>query len=318
MSNQNTPLVSVPVITYNSSKYVLETLDSIYAQTYQNIELIISDDCSTDNTVQICEEWIAAHKERFVRTEIITVSENTGISANSNRGHNACRGEWVKGIAGDDLLMSNCISDFVEYVQGNPDAYFVFGKVKVFGLPTEQQNEEDEKKRCNYNFFYKTAKEQYEDLLLGCCVFAGGFFYNKQKMMELGITNDERISMIEDWPKWLRITGMGIRLSLMDKYVFKYRVGSGISNQLISPLFYKSSRQTFFYYCFPELYLTNKEKCVEHIIEQDVLDYTEMHQALIKTQKELYSVHNSYAYRIGKIVVFPVSFIRKIIKKYKS
>ncbi|MFY7734922.1 MAG: glycosyltransferase, partial [Bacteroidia bacterium] len=46
-------LVSVPVVTYNAAEFVLETLESIFNQTYQNIELIVSDDCSKDNTVEI-------------------------------------------------------------------------------------------------------------------------------------------------------------------------------------------------------------------------------------------------------------------------
>ena len=97
------PLVSISVITYNSSKYVIETLDSAKAQTYQNIELIISDDCSTDNTVEICKNWINDNKERFVRTELITVKKNTGISPNCNRANNAANGEWIKEIAGDEI-----------------------------------------------------------------------------------------------------------------------------------------------------------------------------------------------------------------------
>lgn len=56
------PLVSVSVITYNSAKTVLETLESIKAQTYQNLELIVSDDCSTDNTVELCRNWIEQNK----------------------------------------------------------------------------------------------------------------------------------------------------------------------------------------------------------------------------------------------------------------
>ena len=72
----NQPLVSVTVITYNSSKTVLETLDSIKAQTYQNLELIVSDDCSTDDTVELCRNWIEQNKERFVRTELLTVEKN--------------------------------------------------------------------------------------------------------------------------------------------------------------------------------------------------------------------------------------------------
>ena len=110
------PLVSIIVITYNSAKYVLETLESAKAQTYQNIELIVSDDCSIDNTVEICREWIEQNKNRFVRTELITIPENTGIPANCNRGVRAAQGEWVKLIAGDDMLDNDCILNYVNYI----------------------------------------------------------------------------------------------------------------------------------------------------------------------------------------------------------
>ncbi len=59
MITAENPLVSIIVCTYNSSKYVLETLESAKEQTYQNVELIVSDDCSTDNTVELCRKWIA-------------------------------------------------------------------------------------------------------------------------------------------------------------------------------------------------------------------------------------------------------------------
>ena len=58
-------LVSVCVITYNSEITVLETLDSIYAQTYPRLELIISDDCSSDQTVDICQKWLSKYKNSF-------------------------------------------------------------------------------------------------------------------------------------------------------------------------------------------------------------------------------------------------------------
>jgi len=127
------PLVSIIVITYNSSKYVLETLESAKAQTYQNIELIVSDDCSTDNTVEICQEWIAKNKERFVRTELITAEKNTGIPANCNRGVKSVQGEWVKLIAGDDALLPDCIEYYLFYIKKNGSSVNSMGNMTGVG-----------------------------------------------------------------------------------------------------------------------------------------------------------------------------------------
>jgi glycosyltransferase involved in cell wall biosynthesis len=113
-NHADTPLVSIVVITYNSAEYVLETLECAKAQTYQNIELIVSDDCSSDTTVDICRRWLAENKERFARTELITIGKNSGIPANCNRGVRAARGEWVKGIAGDDRISEHFISKCLE------------------------------------------------------------------------------------------------------------------------------------------------------------------------------------------------------------
>jgi glycosyltransferase involved in cell wall biosynthesis len=107
-------LVSIIVITYNSSRYVIETLNSAFNQTYKNIELIISDDCSTDNTVEICRRWAKEKQERFQRIELVTVEKNTGIAANCNRGVNASNGKWVKLIAGDDYILSEFIEKSIK------------------------------------------------------------------------------------------------------------------------------------------------------------------------------------------------------------
>ncbi len=69
------------VITYNSSKFVNETLESAKNQSYENIELIVSDDCSTDDTVEICKNCIERNMQRFTRTELLTVKKNTGTSS---------------------------------------------------------------------------------------------------------------------------------------------------------------------------------------------------------------------------------------------
>ncbi len=105
MNLKETPLVSVVLVTYNSAQYVIETLESIKAQTWQQIELIVSDDCSTDKTAELCSNWIDCNKGRFSKTKMITVLQNSGIPANCNRGLRAAQGEWVKIISGDDILI---------------------------------------------------------------------------------------------------------------------------------------------------------------------------------------------------------------------
>lgn len=110
----DSPLVSVTVITYNSSKFVIETLESIKAQTYKNIELIVSDDCSKDNTVEVVDDWLKKNKIRFVEAKLITTEINTGIPGNKSRAIAVAKGEWLKSIAGDDLLAKDCIKRFVE------------------------------------------------------------------------------------------------------------------------------------------------------------------------------------------------------------
>jgi len=259
--DKNQPLVSVPVITYNSSKTVVETLDSIFNQTYPKLELIVSDDCSTDDTVEICREWIVAHKDRFARTELLTVEKNTGVSANINRAEVMCSGEWVKVIAGDDILMPDCIETYVNYVSKHSDAIYVFSKVETFG------GEEDRRKVIEsqflYEFFNWPIERQYDFLTLERnCIPAATSFYNRNRIMKLGVKNDERIPLLDDWPRWINLLKKGVRFCFIDKVTVKYRVGvSSLSTTEKKTIAYqKSSAKVYIYYCFENDYKKNSKK----------------------------------------------------------
>ena len=246
------PLVSVPVVTYNSSKTILETLESIKAQTYPNIELIISDDCSKDNTVEICREWLEKNGSRFTRTELLIVPQNTGVSANINRAEVACQGEWAKGIAGDDILMPNCIQDCMDYVKEHPDTIYLVGRMEGFGRSQEEVDEY--MNRCfDYSFFDLSADEQYRRLVFrGNCVPAPAVFYNIKRVRELNITNDERIPMVEDYPKWMNVTKKGIRLHVLDKTIVRYRLSENSISTTTTPSLRtrKSGALIYIYYQF--------------------------------------------------------------------
>ena len=218
---EKNPLVSVVVITYNSSVTVLETLESIKQQTYKNIELIISDDCSKDNTVDICRKWVESNQSFFVRTAILIAEQNTGTSANCNRGVRNTKGEWIKLIAGDDRLLPNCISDYVNYIQENPNANIIFSKVIPFG---DKDRIKDWAWADDSLLFERFNKRQMKILLCVRNPFpAASAFMRKETILALG-GYDESIPIVEDWPFLIRATNeAGLEISFMNKQTAEYR-----------------------------------------------------------------------------------------------
>lgn len=261
MIHSTTPLVSFAVVTYNSSKTVLETLDSIYNQTYPNLELIVSDDCSPDNTVEICREWIETHKDRFVRTELLTFEKNTGVSANMNRGADACRGEWVKDIAGDDILLPDCVETYVDYVSEHTEAVCVFSNVEVFGGDEEERKALEEQYSIVEDFFSWPIEKQYDFLTLEWgCIPAATSFYNRAKVISLGIRNDERIPFQEDTPKWINYLKAGVHFDYINRKTVKYRLSEVSLWRHTPEKFNKSLAIAYIYYDFSNEFKKRSKK----------------------------------------------------------
>ena len=271
MKKDALPLVSVPVVTYNSSATIIETLDSIYNQTYPNLELIISDDCSKDDTVKKCSAWIDAHKDRFVHTELITVPENTGVSANLNRAEKACKGEWIKGIAGDDVMLPDCISDNVQFIQENPQAMYVFSRIVPFGNNKPIVDSYMNNDIFDYTIFDKSTEDQLNAFVLeDKHIPAPSVFYNKPYSEKLAIRLDERLPLIDDEPRWINVLKTGTHLYFFDKVTVKYRVGDAdaLSSPIhvLSPKQFESMCRFYFYYKFPTRYQRDPEQAIEQMI----------------------------------------------------
>lgn len=218
------PLVSIIVITYNSSKYVLETLQSAKEQIYQNIELIISDDCSTDNTIELCAQWIEDNKHRFIAATLVFSHENTGIAANCNRGLKIAKGVWIKFIAGDDILRDNCISDCIKYINNSSEEVrLLCGRVKEFTNDIECKDIENEFIDQPDLFFKKTAREQHLLLLKANRILAPAVFIKRSLLSSMN-GFDERHPMLEDYPFWLKVTENGVKIHDLSKIITFYRV----------------------------------------------------------------------------------------------
>lgn len=263
------PLVSICVISYNSSDFVLETLESAKAQSYQQIELVISDDGSTDETIELCKNWLSENKDRFVRTELITVDKNTGIPANCNRAVKAANGKWIKLIAADDILLESCIKDNVEYVIAHPEVELLFSKIMIF------LNQNGKKEMLGHGVFSKkfygsNAVYQYKELLLDYRIYSATptSFISAEILSKLNYF-DEEFRLMEDYPFFVKYTREGHKLSFMDKTTVWYRqhdssVDSTLrrqKNHLVDPIEYRheSFRRKYTYPSYIHVFKWNKK-----------------------------------------------------------
>ncbi len=103
------PLVSVAVPAYRHEKYIETCLASICDQTYPELELVLIDDGSPDDTFRIASEFLANRRNRFRRI-VLERRDNRGVCANSNACIQACNGEWVHLIGSDDRLYPEKVS----------------------------------------------------------------------------------------------------------------------------------------------------------------------------------------------------------------
>ena len=225
---------------------MLDTLESVKMQTYSPLELVVSDDSSTDDTVAICRDWIEKNKERFVSAKVVVAPKNQGISANYNLGMDNCSGDYIKEIAGDDMLLPNCVADYVNFVTEHPKAYFCFGKAQVFDGDEERRRQAREI-WFNYDFFTLSNKEQLKWLFESSNpICSATYFYNRRKAIEYGIRNDEEVPFVEDWPKWILILRKGQKMYFIDKEVAAYRLSAtSLSSQHKSTAFWNKQKAVF-------------------------------------------------------------------------
>jgi glycosyltransferase involved in cell wall biosynthesis len=120
-SQMSESLVSVCLPVYNGARYLAESIESVLAQTHTNLELLIADDGSTDDTADLCMKYAQRDKRiKFWRNET-----NLGLFANYNRCMESARGTFIKPFAQDDILHNEMLAKAVEVFQFNQDVSLI-------------------------------------------------------------------------------------------------------------------------------------------------------------------------------------------------
>jgi len=258
-------IVSVIITSYNSSSFIIETLESVYNQTWENIEIIVTDDCSVDDTVEKCRAWIKKYGERFCHSELIISEANTGVAANANRGLKAASGAWIKFIAADDTLLPRCIEQNMEYQETNPEVRILFSKVSIYNESFIPENfievtEDDSHDPRSIMHPSRNACSQYKMLLVSDRIhYTPSAFVNRETLLSEG-GYDESIKLMEDYPLWLKLTGKGYKLYFMDSVTVNYRrhskaLNNKSQNYLVNPNYFKSEnfRKQYTYPFLPDV-----------------------------------------------------------------
>lgn len=116
------PLVSAVIICYNHERYVEQCLDGVLAQNYPNLQLVITDDCSTDRTAEVIRDWLARHR---VEADFVRHEKNVGAAATVNDGYARARGKYLAPCASDDIWLPGKLQRHVEIMERLPEDYVV-------------------------------------------------------------------------------------------------------------------------------------------------------------------------------------------------
>lgn len=218
---ENSPLVSVVIACYNHENFVQDCINSIINQTYQNIELIIIDDGSSDSSVEKINELLGICYERFVRFEF-RYRPNKGLTSTLNEALIWCRGEYYCPFASDDIMVGNRIFLQLEYLKKNDQCAGVFGAYEVID---EHGTVCDLRKKSKRKYEFRDIYQHNHELP------APTQLLKMSVIKEVGGYADNII--IEDWYMWLKISKLGYSLDYLDILFVKYRKhDSNISNKL--------------------------------------------------------------------------------------
>lgn len=204
-----TPLVSVVIPCYNHAQFVQETIQSVIDQDYENIELIIIDDGSKDNSVEVIEKMKPACEARFKRFEFRHRS-NKGLSITLNEALEWCEGSYYFPLASDDIIYASIISKEVSLLEKRKECGMCHAHAEsIYSKP----NVEDDS-----TYLHEFTFEQ---LINKNMIYAPTVMIRMSILKMLG-GFDESLYM-EDWDMWLRILDAGYKIAFVNEILAFYR-----------------------------------------------------------------------------------------------
>ena len=247
------PLVSVIILSYKNIQGIYESLDSVLKQTYERIEVVISDDGSPDFAKEL--DNIVSYVENHKRPNLMgfvmnAIPVNGGTVKNINSAIQKCSGELIKVLSAEDTLKDeNSLAIYVDFMMAN-EYLIVFGKMR--GVTPDGE----------YKYKLLSCESDY-DLLKSYTVadtrnrlFARNFlpapaWMAKKELFEQFGLFPETVRLIEDYPYWLHLTQNNVLFGYIDEILIEYKLSGVSSAGSYSEMFMNDMFVIYDKYIFP-------------------------------------------------------------------
>ena len=181
------PIVSIVLPCYNGAGFLAQSIDSVIAQTFTDWELIIVNDCSKDNSLDIMQQYA----EKDSRIRIINNEHNLKLPGALNRGFQEAKGKYLTWTSHDNRMAPTMLEEFVNYLDANPDKGLVTACYAAFSLKTGE---------TLYEVHHPDP--QLHLPLFNCVCYA--FMYRREVLETVG-DYDTTLFLVEDYDYWVRI-----------------------------------------------------------------------------------------------------------------
>lgn len=290
--------VSIILPVYNGADHIEESINSVLAQTYQNWELIIVNDCSTDDTLQICKNI----SQKDTRIIIISNNINLKLPKSLNVGFENASGDYYTWTSDDNLYKKNALEVMVDFLNSHKDVAMVYADYT--NIDSVGNNISDVKLPESKNIVIGNV--------CGAC-----FLYTSDVAKKVG-DYDINLFLAEDYDYWIRISRNG-KIIHLDKNLYYYRRHAlsltETKKSLIKEQTYKALEKNFLYLYDAAISSGLKYEFLEHVLRRG-----EGH--IEETQKYLVDVDYLLKVRLvykciankdlkNKLYIFLSKFVRK-------
>lgn len=201
----NNPTVSILMPAYNVEKYVAEAIDCIFAQTFEDFELLVLDDCSTDNT----EEIVRSYSDKRIRH--IRHKQNMGLANNLNVGLKLARGRYIARMDGDDISLPERLQTQIDFLEAHPDIDLCSCGLQMFGMEDTVWIRESDPEDVKITMMF------YSPILHATSV------WRRESFEKHNLYYNQDMFPAEDYDLWSRAV-FHCKLANIPQVLYKYRI----------------------------------------------------------------------------------------------